>query len=90
MVPGNAHDDVLPVQIPGKSDKQPPCAARRSNASFVVFASEADWPLPPPVVVRSQHGNRPVWRFLLEPTKDNPFDPNRVVRKVIAVPVTKK
>ncbi len=54
---------------------------------FVLFASETEFPLP--TVVRSRHNERKVWRFLLEPTEKEPFDPNKVVRKVIAIPVMK-
>ena len=55
---------------------------------FVLFASEV--PLPDPVIVRSTHAGLPVWRFLLEPTEKKPFDPNKVVRKVVPIPVTRK
>lgn len=55
---------------------------------FVLFASEVELPLP--TVVRSRHDDRPVWRFLLEPSAKDAFDPNKVVRKVIPIPVTKK
>ena len=86
--------ETLPVLVQGATPRDlSPGADGFSltrSASIVLFASEADRPLAPPVVVRSGHDTRPVWRFLLEPTRDNPFDPNRVVRKVLAVPVTKK
>jgi hypothetical protein len=52
---------------------------------FVLFAAETELPLP--TVVRSLHPERPVWRFLV-PTSAP--EPNRVVRKVIPIPVTKK
>ena len=55
---------------------------------FVLFAAETDLPLP--VIVQSTHPDRTVWRFLLEPTAKEPFDPNKVVRKVIPIPVTRK
>ena len=86
--------ETLPVLVQGDTPRDLSPGADgfsfTKSASIVLFASEADRPLAPPVVVRSGHDTRPVWRFLLEPTKDNPFDPNRVVRKVLAVPVTKK
>jgi hypothetical protein len=55
---------------------------------FVLFASETQLPLP--TIVRSTHSERPVWRFLLEPTAKDTFDPNKVVRRVVPIPVTKK
>jgi hypothetical protein len=55
---------------------------------FVLFAAEAE--LPPPTIVRSLHPDRRVWRFLLEPTARDAYDPNKVVRTVIPIPVTKK
>ena len=61
-----------------------------TSATFVLFAWEYDRPVPPPVIVRSQHDNQPVWRFILEPTNEDRFDPNKVVRKVIPIIVTKK
>jgi hypothetical protein len=55
---------------------------------FVLFASESE--LPVPTLVRSTHADRPVWRFTLEPTAKEAFDPNKVVRRVIPIRVTKK
>lgn len=55
---------------------------------FVLFVSETE--LPHPVIVRSKHADKHVWRFLMEPTEKYPFDPNAVVRKVIPVRVTRK
>jgi hypothetical protein len=55
---------------------------------FVLFASETE--LPAPVIVRSLHPDRQVWRFLLEQDTKDTFDPNKVVRKVIPIPVSKK
>ncbi|MBN9119301.1 MAG: hypothetical protein J0I06_09095 [Planctomycetes bacterium] len=55
---------------------------------FVLFAAETELPLP--VIVQSTHTDRPVWRFLLEPTAKEPFDQNKVVRKVVPISVTRK
>ncbi len=55
---------------------------------FVLFASETELPLP--TILRSKHADKHVWRFLLEPTEKDKFDPNGVVRKVIPISVTRK
>ena len=53
---------------------------------FVLFASEAEMPVP--ALVRSNHLDKPVWRFVFEPAQK--FDRGAVVRKVIPVTVTRK
>jgi hypothetical protein len=55
---------------------------------FVLFAAETELPLP--VIVQSAHPDRTVWRFLLEPTPKESFDPNKVVRKVVPISVTQQ
>ncbi len=55
---------------------------------FVLFACETELPLP--TIIRSKHADKHVWRFLMEPTETDRFDPNTVVRKVIPIKVTKK
>jgi hypothetical protein len=55
---------------------------------FVLFASETELPLPQ--IVQSTHPDRPVSRFLLDPSAKERFDPNKVLRKVIPIPVTGK
>jgi mono/diheme cytochrome c family protein len=52
---------------------------------FVVFASEAELPV---MRLRSLHPERPVWRFLVSPAADT-FDPGKVVRVVVPIPVTR-
>jgi hypothetical protein len=66
-----------------------PAGSDAATAYLVLFASP-EGELPKPVVVRSLHSDRQVWRFLTEPTAKDVFDPNKVVRKVIPVHVTKK
>jgi hypothetical protein len=53
---------------------------------FLLFASEAE--LPRFTVACSRHDDRPPWRILL-PKDAKRFDPNKVVRKVIPIPLTK-
>ena len=55
---------------------------------LVLFASQT--PLPAPTILRSKHADKYIWRFLMEPTEKDKFDPNAVVRKVIPVKVTNK
>jgi mono/diheme cytochrome c family protein len=55
---------------------------------FVLFACESELPLP--TLIRSQHADNHMWRFLIEPTEKYRFNPNAVVRKVIPVKVNKK
>ncbi|MDY3560024.1 DUF4384 domain-containing protein [Gemmata sp. JC673] len=55
---------------------------------FVLFVSETE--LPAPTIVRSKHGSRYVWRFSMEPTERFPFEPNKVVRKVVPIHVARE
>lgn len=54
---------------------------------FLLFACTDE--LPAPLVLRSRHADKHVWRFLLEPSAKYPFDPGAVVRKWVPVPVGK-
>jgi hypothetical protein len=54
---------------------------------FFLFACTDE--LPAPLVLRSRHADKHVWRFLLEPSAKFPFDPGAVVRKWVPVPVGK-
>lgn len=55
---------------------------------YLVLFATLEEELPRPLVVRSQHNERPVWRFLLE--QSELFDPNMLVRKVLPIRVSKK
>lgn len=57
------------------------------TVAFVLLACEDE--LPAPLILRSRHADKHVWRFLLEPTAKHPFDPNRVVRKLVPLAVAK-
>ncbi|MBP3955831.1 hypothetical protein J8F10_11100 [Gemmata sp. G18] len=55
---------------------------------FVLLASETELPLP--TVLQSKHLEKPIRRFLFNPTAKEAFDPNAVVRKLIPIEVTSK
>ncbi|VTR95840.1 planctomycete cytochrome c domain protein : Planctomycete cytochrome C domain protein OS=Rhodopirellula sp. SWK7 GN=RRSWK_00334 PE=4 SV=1 [Gemmata massiliana] len=55
---------------------------------FVLLASETEFPLP--TVIQSKHPERPVRRFLLNPTAKEAFDPNAMVRRLVPIEITSK
>ncbi|MCE9567697.1 MAG: hypothetical protein K8U57_37325 [Planctomycetes bacterium] len=70
--------------------------APTANEYFVLFAAEMDEPLPLATIIRSRHATNPnpkevrepLQRFLFPQEKTKQFDPSKVVRKVIPIPVT--
>ncbi len=55
---------------------------------FVLFASETE--LPALTILQSRHTDKHVWRFFMNPTAKEAFDPNAVVRKVVPIEITSK